>query len=575
MKRFSPISVVLFSFLALAPFGVEAKKKHKKHKSKEVCDDKDRKCPPGCEDWLDFRLWTQELDAISNEDNFALNGFFIIPPDPIIAAGPRHVIAMTNSLVSIYRKHKKDEALERVYFAANSNFFEFARTPVIGDPWIVYNQFLDRFFLIAIGSVGGGTDFYIAVSKNATPESNNDFFHYRFFSPGEFDDYPKMAADGEAMYISSNAFRIVPLTIASQRIDIFNAQALAAGPSQNNIAPLFTEKINNYPPATTNGPLQLLFPLQPRPSDCPGAVEKVLFAEARLANPNAQGFFAGDTIRVHAYPTPLANINRVFVDVPISPFTGAGPQFAVTQRPPIINPGGLVPLEVFFPGGFNNGVISKNSIWTSHSIFAAGTTRIITRWYELDARISGSNLQASLKQFGTIDTGDTTSQVYPSINVDKHDNMAIQFTLVGPQQYPEVAYTGRHACDPEGTVRFPLQRVIGGDLYYQLVAQGRNRYGDYSGLAIDPCDEKTFWLFNEYPVTSAQFQFGSDWSTVIGSFQVNKCGISCNAPQVEEPPILAIAAADTLNKIEFTQWADDENITSFPITIPSDEQEQD
>lgn len=78
--------------------------------------------------------------------------------------------------------------------------------------------------------------------------------------------------------------------------------------------------------------------------------------------------------------------------------------------------------------------------------------------------------------------------------------MAIQFTVVGEEQYPAIAYTGRLKRDPKGTIRLPYEVAIGGNLYYQEdYGTGRNRYGDYSGLALDPHDHETFWLFNEYP----------------------------------------------------------------------------
>ncbi len=575
------LCLLVLSCLTLAPYSLQAKKKHKK----EVCDEKERCCPLGNKEWLDLRLCTKVLNVLSNDTNARLAGFRVIPPDPIIAAGPKQVIALTNVSITIFNKSNDSKTLNRVYTAASGNFFQFATNLVVGDPWIVYNEFLDRFFISAFTRTSTTTEFYFAVSKNATPESNNDFHHYRYVVQGEFNDFPKIAADCEVMYLTTNSRNFGNFFVRSQRIDAFDARALAEGPSKNNIQNdpnlfLFFEKINNYPSRPTNGNIQFLFPLQPRPSKCRGAIDQVIFIESRLTNPNTPGFFTGDTVRIHAYLDAINIPFRISTDVDIPPFTGAGPLFAVPQRPPLINPFNqpLRPIEVFL-GAFYSGVTSKNSIWASHNIFSAGNpSQIPARWYEIDVKFANFNLVASLKQSGTTDDGSTSSQIWPSINVDKEDNMALQFTLVGPQQYPVIAYTGRHACDPQGTVRVPFQKTVGGDLYYQLVSGSqptRNRYGDYSGLAIDPCDHKTFWLFNEYPVPvvpTPTFAFGSDWSTFIGSFQINKCGISCNAPQVEIPPLtLTLTTGD----IELSKFAEDESPTSYPVTLPSQESIED
>lgn len=45
------------------------------------------------------------------------------------------------------------------------------------------------------------------------------------------------------------------------------------------------------------------------------------------------------------------------------------------------------------------------------------------------------------------------------------------------------------------------------------------RWGDYSGLAIDPADDCTFWYTNQYLPTNGSF----NWKTRIGSFSMNNC----------------------------------------------------
>ncbi len=38
----------------------------------------------------------------------------------------------------------------------------------------------------------------------------------------------------------------------------------------------------------------------------------------------------------------------------------------------------------------------------------------------------------------------------------------------------------------------------GEDFYIRTFGAGRNRWGDYSDIAVDPTNNKFFWVFNEF-----------------------------------------------------------------------------
>ncbi len=208
-------------------------------------------------------------------------------------------------------------------------------------------------------------------------------------------------------------------------------------------------------------------------------------------------------LRVYQIKNVLTNPEVIFADVKVPEYRNSGGLNPVPQPPPVIVATdepiiGLDQFELYI----NSGVTANNSIWTTHCVFSDdGLKRVVARWYEIDVSRFLSDNILELVQAGNADPGGTTNQIFPSINVNKYGDMAIQLTLVGEDQYPAIAYTGRLKNDPKGTVRLPLEVPIGGNLYYQQTFGGpRNRWGDYSGLAIDPCDHKTFWLFNMYPI---------------------------------------------------------------------------
>ena len=56
--------------------------------------------------------------------------------------------------------------------------------------------------------------------------------------------------------------------------------------------------------------------------------------------------------------------------------------------------------------------------------------------------------------------------------------------------------------------------------YARFDGIGRNRWGDYSGIALDPSNEKFFWVFNLYaaPRADEPSSNGEDgrWGTAWG-----------------------------------------------------------
>ena len=80
--------------------------------------------------------------------------------------------------------------------------------------------------------------------------------------------------------------------------------------------------------------------------------------------------------------------------------------------------------------------------------------------------------------------------------------------------HPGISLTGRVPRDPLNTMELPEQIVAGNGSQI-----GVNRWGDYSGLAIDPVDDCTFWYVNQYYPTNSGFRF----HTRVASFKFPTC----------------------------------------------------
>ena len=139
-----------------------------------------------------------------------------------------------------------------------------------------------------------------------------------------------------------------------------------------------------------------------------------------------------------------------------------------------------------------------------------------TRWYEIRINSDGT---ARVFQQGTYAQNDNNARWMGSIAMDKKGNMALGYSISGSDKYPSIRYTGRVVTDPINTMR--TEKEIASGTSFQVMPSGypRNRWGDYSSMAIDPSDGCTFWYTNEYIKVSGAFI----WSTRIASFRFPNC----------------------------------------------------
>jgi hypothetical protein len=102
----------------------------------------------------------------------------------------------------------------------------------------------------------------------------------------------------------------------------------------------------------------------------------------------------------------------------------------------------------------------------------------------------------------------------PSLAVNKNGDMAIGYSLSSSSTYPSIAYAGRLAADPLGTLG-QTENILKNGTGYQTTY---SRWGDYSSMSVDPVDDCTFWFTTEYMASN-----GTNWQTQIGSFKLASC----------------------------------------------------
>ena len=126
---------------------------------------------------------------------------------------------------------------------------------------------------------------------------------------------------------------------------------------------------------------------------------------------------------------------------------------------------------------------------------------------------------------------------------DNQDNLLVGYTLSGVAagHFPSLNYAARAFTDPPNGL-FQGEGVLFAGTGVQRATA--NRWGDYSSTLLDPSDDCTFWMANEY-YTSTALTF--NWQTRIGKVKFP----TCTAPQ-QGTLAGTITACDTGAPLEFS-----------------------
>ena len=149
---------------------------------------------------------------------------------------------------------------------------------------------------------------------------------------------------------------------------------------------------------------------------------------------------------------------------------------------------------------------SHESVVSNYTVSAGGVAGV--RWFELRNVTSGP---VTVFQESTYQP-DTTWRWMGSAAMDKNGDLAVGFSASSANIFPQIRYAGRKVTDPLNTLAQGEAHLFDGTGSQKGTG---NRWGDYSGLSIDPVDDITFWYTTEYYNSTSSF----NWRTRIGNFK--------------------------------------------------------
>lgn len=402
-----------------------------------------------------------------------------IPPDPHVAVGPEHVVGTVNSDFAIW--DKKGNLLKRI--SANSWFSAFLVDPF--DPKVVYDHFAQRWVMVWLDQKDAPPSGAIMISVS---DDSNPLGTWRNWilpsningttSTNNWGDYQGVGFDGQNFYITSNQFNF------GGYFDYAKIRVIKKDQIYNN--PTDTCKWYDFWDVKYPGSSQRVFNI--RPVIHYNNVDTAYLVHVPYYSSNGYALYR---IIYDGQGVPSLSGSAVTVT-------------AFSDPPQALQPGGAA-LESSGPELTNEPVYRDGFIWLAHS------TRNPSSGSYSAVRICKLNpvTATPVEQltFGT----PSTWYFYPAIMTDKSGNIVFTVSRSSMTEYVSAYFVGKQ----NGTTSFTQAYTLmpGRGSYQKDYGSGRNRWGDYLGIALDPSGE-SFWMMSEY------VPGGNTWSNRIGEVRM-------------------------------------------------------
>lgn len=448
------------------------------------------------------------IEGINFDEDATNSGFYHIPPDPSGAIGPNHLVSVNNTSIEWFTKDGTNQNSQSL-----SSFFS-SLSPATGtfDPKVLYDQYEGRFVVVTLERTHSSTDstsfIYLAVS--ATSDPNGTWYYYAINSKINVSgteywaDYPGFAIGTDGIYVTCNLFHFTTSAFGGVRlwvIDKGTTSGFYSGGTGSSVV---------LDPTIAGGNALTLQPAHMFGTP-PAGVGTYLVGYSRLAS-GSNSFIEIYSVS-NSVSSPIVTFPG-FLNIGVIDDFGTG----IPNAPQL---GTSFEIETNDPRTFN-AVWRNNSLYTGTIVVPpsgdpdAGQTTV--HWIQVNTSTFTLTDNGNV---GAEDLGAGTYTFFPSISVNAIGEMMIGFAASGPSIYPGAYYTFRFPYEAAGTVQSSKTLKAGVDYYYRVFGGSRNRWGDYTGSSVDPNNDITFCLFNEYALTRGTVltSYPSEdgrWGTVFG-----------------------------------------------------------
>jgi hypothetical protein len=441
------------------------------------------------------------------DTNGVENGFNLIPPDPSGAAGRERLVAVVNAMIEVRTK-----AGNLTYRDSLKDFFSILGTSQAGnsyfDPKVVYDEHAQRFVVVGLERNAGASisRILLAVSKNELPVAANDWYMAAINSAltisgvNSWADYPGFEVDEEAVYITANMFSFSSSTFQGSYLWIVNKGVSGGFYGGGSVTFATYNPYQNFLGISTTT----------MPAQIHGSGGAGISIGTFLVSTLVYGDGSID-VQIITVQNPLGAATFTLNTVELGQIT------QVSGIPDCPQLGSTMLIEAN-DYRILDAVWQNDKLWLTHTMVplasdvnanqaTAHWVRINTSTYTLEAQgnLGGETFSAQ------------TSTTFPAVAVNSQGQVAFGYAASSP-----TIYAGAYGSIFLGNVEHPFTVKSGLDFYVRTFSGTRNRWGDYTGISVDPTDG-SFWIFNQFADVRAgaldgfggSGRWGTVWARVI------------------------------------------------------------
>ena len=396
------------------------------------------------------------------------------PPDPVIAVSSDYVVQVVNKRIAVFNKNGTS-----LFEQSFSDFFSNQSPPdKIFDPKLAYDQFSNRFILLAAGKNNDGTNsnYMLAVTQSSNPSTSNNWYKYKLnavdqgLSQYEI-DFPGLGYDEEAIYLTTNEIYGEGGSSYYPKVTILNKSEVYSGTIS------YRKDFKDFSSDKSLKPMRKF-----------GTSNGYYLMNTTDQN-NAKIWKIENPLTSNASLTAVTTINL-----------GSYSSISEASQKGITNKVDMGDYRI-------SDVVCLNGI-----LYGAYTVQNTTQNGSMIVYFKVNTSNNFELNAGTIESPDVYFY-YPVLQPDYSGNIVFVFNKSSNNDYIGIAWTILFNGNSQVETISWLKQGIA-SYYYPI--NGKNRWGDYSGIGLDPKNNFRVWICGEWA------DLNNQWSTWIGEISTGQ-----------------------------------------------------
>lgn len=417
---------------------------------------------------------------------FGQSGF--IPPDTMGAIGPNNYVELINGRFQRFSRAGASQQATSLDTFWNTALTAGGGGSVTGfsfDPRVMYDRHSGRWFAAAVDSAGNSTSgILIGVTTGNDPSLAN-WRAFRLDADANnlrWADYPTLGMNGNWVTVTNNMFGISGGTSSSISVLTIPKSSLTAGAPSTAGSQYLVDTTANPANPLVNAHGFVLHPVYDYSNNSPGTGYLLSrYNDTNLQRSTLTGALNTPTLTGNNFVTTA---NRAMPDIN-APQSGANDNIDAGDNR--------------FSG---SPVLVNGKIWGVHTFSNGGIARAVV--YRLNAATNALEYEQAIDN--SILSNDNLWTYYHSIAVNELGQIALAFSGSDNNTFVSTYAIGGYFDGTNVTWGSEVLLQAGAANYVNLDGIGRNRWGDYSAVQVDPNDPFSFWVIQEYANATNSWQ---------------------------------------------------------------------